>query len=70
VVETALIFSICALFFCFLGFLFSVLNLIELRAQKLSTHQVQFVDPYKEWEQQLDKTNQDNKESNDLDNVF
>lgn len=61
--NTSLIFSI-------LAFTFSVINFIELRAQKLSTHQVQFVDPIKEWEKNLEKINVDEKEANTLDNVF
>lgn len=60
---TSLIFSV-------LAFIFSVLNLIELRAQKLSTHQVQFVDPHKEWEKELEQINTNAKESNDLDSIY
>jgi hypothetical protein len=41
-----------------------------MRAQKLSTHQVQFVDPIKEWEKEIEQINVKEKEINNLDNVF
>lgn len=62
--------EIASLIFSVLAFLFSVINFIELRAQKLSTHQFQLVDPVKDWEKELDQINITEKENNDLDNVF
>lgn len=59
-----------ALIFSVLSFTFSIINFIELRAQRLSTHQVQYVDPLKDWENELESANKESKENNDLDNVY
>jgi hypothetical protein len=62
--------EISSLIFSVLAFIFSTLNLIELRAQKLSTHQVAYVDPLKDWEKEMEQINVKEKEINNLDNVF
>jgi hypothetical protein len=67
---TSLIFSVLAFILALTSFIFGILNFIEIRAQKLSTHQIQFVDPSKEWEKELDQLNAQEKEANELDNVF
>lgn len=62
--------EVSALIFSVLAFLFSVINLVELRAQKLSTHQVQFVDPLKDYESQIEKINKDQKEEDEFQNII
>ena len=62
--------EIASLIFSTLAFVFSIINFIEHRAAKLSTHQFQMVDPVKDWEKELDQINVIEKENNDLDNIF
>jgi len=62
--------EIVNLIFSLLAFIFSVVNLIELRAQAKSTHNVQYIDPHKDWEKELEQVNITAKETNTLDNIF
>lgn len=52
------------------AFIFSIINFIEHRAQKLSTHRIQYVDPLDGWEKEMEQVNAKDKEINNLDNVF
>jgi hypothetical protein len=61
---------IAALIFSVLSFIFSVINFIELRAQKLSTHSVQFVDPWKEEEKKIEELNEQLKQNMSFDNIL
>lgn len=62
--------EIAALIFGVLSFIFSVINFIELRAQAKSTHQVQFIDPWKDEAKKLDDMNQEIKENISYDNLL
>ena len=62
--------EITALIFSVLAFIFSVINFIELRAQKLSTHQVQMIDPLADWESDMQKINKDQKNDDELENII
>lgn len=67
--------ELTALIFSVLAFVFSILNFIELRAQAKSTHQIQYIDPLKDWgkeplEASLQKLDKEEKELNELDNIF
>lgn len=60
---TSLIFSI-------LAFIFSIINFIELRSAAKSTHNIQYINPVKDWEKELEQLNVKDKENNELDNIF
>ncbi len=63
-----------SLLFAVLAFIFSIINFIELRAQKLSTHNIQYIDPFTEDNMKnsvdMEKLNKIIAESNELNNVF
>ena len=62
--------EISSLIFAVLSFILSVINFIELRASKLSTHKLEFINPTDNWEKEIDLLNVKEKENNNLDNIF
>ncbi len=63
--------EIASLIFGTIAFVFSVINFIELRASKLSTHSVQYIDPFKEVDvdREMNKINEQIKSNNFHDDI-